>query len=339
MKSGSRIFHSLLWLLPVPLILLAVLNTSLAEVAAKLADLTPWQFLALAAVNTGIFLLLTGRWWLILRAQGSKVSFVSLAAYRLAGFGLAYLSPGPQMGGEPLQVHLVRSRHGVPTSTSVASVTLDKLLELQSNFAFLVLGLVIILRGNLLGDHLGPAALLFVLGLLALPVGYLCLLKRDLRPLSGLARRLSMLAPSRPLFSRVHEGFVAAEAQVSQFLRKRPLALLAALLLSLLIWISMLVEFLLTLRFLGIHLDLAGAIVLLTSARIAFLLPIPAGAGSLEAALILAARALGIHPALAISLSLLIRLRDLSLAGLGLSLGAALTRTHPVKPLPAPGSD
>jgi uncharacterized membrane protein YbhN (UPF0104 family) len=111
------------------------------------------------------------------------------------------------------------------------------------------------------------------------------------------------------------------------------------LLLSLLIWISMLAEFWLTVRFLGLHLDLAGAIILLTSARVAFLLPIPAGAGSLEAALILTADALGVPPALAISLSILIRLRDLSLAGLGLTLVAALARTRPAATLPASGSD
>lgn len=339
MNTRSRKFRSLLWLLLVPLIWLAVRDTPLSDVAATLEGMAPWQLLGLAAVNAGIFLLLAGRWWLILRAQGSKVSILSLAAYRLAGFGLAYLTPGPQMGGEPLQVYLVRSRHGVPTSTAIAGVTLDKLLELQSNFAFLVLGVVAILQSGLFGDHLGPAALLIVLGLLTLPAAYLWLLKRDHRPLSAFAGQLSRLMPGRLFFSRIKRGVISTEAQGSQFLREHPLALLAALMLSLVIWISMLAEFWLTLHFLGLHLDLASAIVLLTSARVAFLLPVPAGAGSLEAALILTAEALGIPPALAISLSLLIRLRDFSLAGLGLYFGAALARSRPAATLPASGSD
>ena len=48
----------------------------------------------------------------------------------------------------------------MPTSTAVAAVTLDKLLELQSNFAFLVLGAAVLLRDGLFEGHLNFAALL-----------------------------------------------------------------------------------------------------------------------------------------------------------------------------------
>jgi hypothetical protein len=69
----------------------------------------------------------------------------------------------------------------------------------------------------------------------------------------------------------------------------------------------------------------------MTAARLAYLLPIPAGAGALEASQVFAAEALGVNPVFAISISLLIRGRDLSLAALGLYLGAARPGLRRVK--------
>ena len=71
--------------------------------------------------------------------------------------------------------HLTRNRHGVPTSTAVAAVTLDKLLELQSNFAFLVLGAAVLLRDGLFEGHLNSAALLVMVGPLSCPPPLLAL--------------------------------------------------------------------------------------------------------------------------------------------------------------------
>ena len=81
--------------------------------------------------------------WLILRAFGQRVPFFSVMGLRLAGFALSYFTPGPQVGGEPLQVFLLKKRHAIPTTAGVASVFLDKLFEILANFTFLVLGLAV----------------------------------------------------------------------------------------------------------------------------------------------------------------------------------------------------
>jgi uncharacterized membrane protein YbhN (UPF0104 family) len=80
------------------------------------------------------------------------------------------------------------------------------------------------------------------------------------------------------------------------------------------------------LRFLGLHLSLPQVMLALTAARLAFLLPVPAGLGSLEAGQVLAMGLLGVNPAVAISLSLVIRARDLFFGGAGLWIGAVLSR-------------
>jgi uncharacterized membrane protein YbhN (UPF0104 family) len=97
-------------------------------------------------------------------------------------------------------------------------------------------------------------------------------------------------------------------------------------LLSFFIWIAIVFEFRLALSFLGIQMTFPQVIVALTAARIAFLLPIPAGLGTLEAGQVLAMQALGFNPAIGISISLLIRARDVIFGGLGLWLGGVLSR-------------
>ena len=97
----------------------------------------------------------------------------------------------------------------------------------------------------------------------------------------------------------------------------------------------MIAEYSLALRVLGIQLEPAQVIIALTAARIAFLLPIPAGLGALEAGQVAAMQMLGVEPALGISISLLIRARDLSLGVLGLWLGGLLTRLGPLNPTTA----
>ncbi len=78
------------------------------------------------------------------------------------------------------------------------------------------------------------------------------------------------------------------------------------------------------LRFLGLGLTLIQLVVILTAARIAFLLPLPGGIGTLEASQVLAFQALGFDPALGLSFSLAVRARDVLFGGIGLWWGGVL---------------
>jgi hypothetical protein len=329
----------LVWLVA-PLLLWWVLrNVPLQSVWASLRQLQPGQILALAAVNIGIVALINARGWLILRSLGYRLPFVALAGYRLAAFGLSYFTPGPQVGGEPLQVYLLNRRQGVPTTAAMAAVTLDRLLEMFANFTFLAMGSLAVLASGLFGARLGIAALMPVAGLLVLPGGYLLALKAGRQPLSALIRRFSGRFTLSASFARLSQAIVAAEQQMMHWLRHKPQALLQAALLSVLIWVFMVAEYRLAQQFLGIQLPFVQSIATLTAARLAFLLPSPGGLGTLEASQALALQALGLDPALGISLSLLIRGRDLMVAGSGLLLGVVLPRWGSQPALPSQASD
>jgi len=313
----------LLWLLVPVLVIWSVRDAPLADILRALSSLSVAKILLLAALNTIILLLVSGRWWLILRAQGHTIRYLSVAAYRLVAFGISYFTPGPQFGGEPAQVYYMRNRHGISTSSALASVSLDKILELLANFGFLLVGIFAALGSGLLVELAPIQAVAWMAGPFILLLAYTLAIWKGKSPLASLLTRL----PQRhAAILRLTRATALAEEQISQFCQRKPLVVLGASVLSILIWGVMTLEYWLALRFLGIQVDLLQAVAALTAARIAFLFPLPGGLGALEASQILAMEALGLNPALGLSISLLIRGRDITLGGLGILLGGIMTR-------------
>ena len=345
MKPYKRFWkpRHLIWLLVLPFLFGVLRSLPVGEIWAALSNLRIWQVLLLVGINLGILLLFSSRWWLILRSKGYPLPYFSLVRYRLSAFGISYFTPGPQFGGEPLQVYLLRANHNLPISAAIASVTLDKLLELLGNLTFISAGLAVVISSGSLPGAAPFLALFLSFALLALPAGYLLILLFGGYPLKSAAHRFThRLQPFFVAHPRAQTGIKAltnAEVQIGQFCRQQPFVLIQATLLSLLTWILVIAEYRLTLYFLGQPVDWMAAISLLTAARIAFLLPVPGGLGTLEASQVLAMQALGFNPALGISVSLLVRARDLLLAGFGLWLGAYLTQRKPVYPLPSQAGD
>lgn len=316
----QRLLRQLPWLLVPILLWWALRRVPLGQVWAALTMLSLGQIAVLVLVNAAILLLFGIRWWLILRMLGHPVPFLAIARYRLTGFSISYLTPGPQFGGEPLQVYWVIQRHGVATESAVASLALDKLFELLANFAFLGLGIGLVLNSGWIFPGAGWFPL--ALAIFALPAVYLALLWAGLAPLTWLAG-----LPARVLGRPRSEGAVAAaligaEVRMAGFVQQRPSAVILILVLSALVWLALLLEYALALSFLGLQMPLLEVIALLVAARLAFLTPLPAGLGALEAGLVYAMGVLGRDPAFGLSLSLLIRARDLISAGLGLVLAS-----------------
>jgi uncharacterized protein (TIRG00374 family) len=249
---------------------------------------------------------------------------------------VSYFTPGPQFGGEPVQVILIEREHGVSRPAALTAVSLDKSLELTVNFAFLLAGVVVVLKSGLLGDYLtGETAVLMALFMLGLPLLFLTATRQGWQPLTRMWRwgqhwPLWRWRPSwQQNYHRIGHTIQISEEEATRFCRERPLTLALALLVSVLSWLVMVFEYWLMLTFLGGPAAVEQTIILLTAARIAFLLPAPGGLGTLEASQLLAFAAVGLNPAIGISLSLLIRARDILLGSAGLWWsGRRLQRTQ-----------
>ena len=337
MATSKKIsWFYLLWLLAPLLVWWAVRDIRLADMLQSLGRLSGEQILFLLVLNTAIFMLVSGRWWLLLRAQGYAVPYLSVVGYRLVAFGISYFTVGPQIGGEPAQVYYLQSRHAIPAPSALASVSLDKILELLANFAFLLVGILAALGSGLLVDMAPVQVLAWMVGPFILLLAYTIAVWRGKTPLASLASRLSR---DRRGLVRLARATAAAEEQIGFFCQQKPLAVLAASMISALTWALMVLEYWLALSFLGIPVSLPQAVAVLTAASVAFLFPLPGGLGALEASQVLAMQALGFASALGLSISLIIRGRDILLGGFGILWGGVLARRQPRIRLPVQVTD
>jgi len=323
----KRFWQMGIWIVALVVLWLVVRGVPLRAVVRTLAGLRGWQIGVLALLNGWVLLALNGRWWLLLRGLGYDLPFWPLLGHRLAAFGVSYFTPGPQFGGEPLQVLLVERQHGVPRATAVAAVSLDKTVELLLNFGFLAVGVTLVLQTGLFGTAVSGGTAVWLLLLLVPPSLYLWLIWQGKQPVTRLLLWLKITQMDRVTTAVSH-----SETQMTTLCQQNPGTLLAAIGVSGLGWVLMIAEFYLMASFLGVPLTLAQLIALLTAARVAFLLPLPGGLGTLEASQVWALGLMGLNPTAGISLSLLIRLRDVMLGLLGLWWGSQRLRLVWLRP-------
>lgn len=288
-----------------------------------LAQIGPAPFLIYVAINCAIALFFANRWWLLLRGMGVPLPFGRVAVYRMIGATISLLTPGPQFGGEPAQVWLLVRRGGVTSSQAIASVALDRLLELTANLAFLVAGILYSVWTGVLGAALDIRTIVVTLLPLTLPLLLLSGLWWRGRFLTGAVQGLVEHLPEWwqaliPL--RLLRSLAAGEAHIHNILRQNPRLVVVGALVSVVNWLVLLADFWLATRLIGMELNPAQFIGFVVAARIAILLPIPAGLGALEASQIIAAERFGFNPALGLALVLLFRARDVVLALVGLWL-------------------
>ena len=308
----------LIYLVLITLFYLALRNAPLIDIWSTLSQLHLWQILVLFVLNSSVIFAITARWWIIIRADNPSVPFLPLVRYRLSTFGLSYFTPGPQVGGEPLQVYYLQQNHGITFARSTAAVIMDKLVEFLSNSILIVAGLTAMVRVGMISGNgmLAFGSLIPLAAILVIPPVHLALLYRGRYPLSGLLRAASPILGNRSWMRLL----IVSERMAASFTRRRLSAVLGAFCFSMIALAGTLLEYSLMTSFLNADLSFAQNLAGLTSALLAFILPLPGGLGALEASQVYALTSMGYAPAFGISLSLLIRTRDLMNAGLGLLL-------------------
>ncbi|MBI5963419.1 MAG: flippase-like domain-containing protein [Chloroflexi bacterium] len=309
-RARTFVIYSLL----IALLYFALRNAPLRDIWKTLSNLQFWQILTLLGINVIIYLLITLRWWLIVRAEKKSISFFPLLGIRVAVFGVSYFTLGPQVGGEPLQVLYLERKYGMTYTRATSTVVMDKLLEFLANFILLSVGLTAILQAGILSAN-GSRPLLSLSGLiipLMWPPIHIIFLYKGKYPISAFLRKFSN--------NRVVRFIAAAERMAGTFCRRHLSSLARAIFVSVLAALGMVGEFFLITSFLGIHLSFWQIVAAWTAGWLAFLVPVPGGLGALEASQVFALGAFGISAASAIGVALLIRARDILIGGFGLLL-------------------
>lgn len=309
----AKVFTYLLWSLALALTGWTLSQLPLGSIAQRISALNASQWLLWFAVNALLLSLGTQRWHGLIRMLNAKLTFANLLCIRQAGQAVSFITPGPQFGGEPLQI-LWLCRAGVPLEKALLSLGLDRFYELAINFSVLIIGLLllVILPGTpLSGIYQISNIFSFAIGAFTLLV--VCALA------AGAVRWSSVKWGSHSRVRQFKQTWQSLAGDLRLAWQTQKLALINALILSLISWVVLIAELALVLNFMGVSFDPIGLVLILVAMRLALLLPIPGGVGTIEAAIFWSFQSLGLPASAALGVIALMRLRDAIVLLLGLA--------------------
>jgi len=289
-----------------------------ADLRANLAQLSIGQWIFWLSLNAAIILVLNARWWLLGRALQLPLSFQRLLFIRQAGQCISFITPGPQFGGEPLQLLWLWQRGKIPLADALLVLGVDRFYEFWINFSLLLICVLLLLASP--ATQLAAwsnVALALALVLVAMMVCISWALQRPAGIFNWLERIARHWQQDQRL-ATIDTQWQQLSARFKQLLVQQKSSLLNALLLSLLAWLGLLGELYVLLYFFSLDVSGTQFSVILVAMRLSFLLPLPGAIGTLEAALLWAFHSLGLPVGAAVGVLALMRLRDALVLLLGL---------------------
>ncbi|MEA2624656.1 MAG: glycosyltransferase 2 family protein [Candidatus Binatota bacterium] len=300
----------------------------LERFTGALASTAPERLAPFLVLTTSVVALYALRWKIVHEAidGGSPLSLGRLFRIRAAGQAAGTLLPPAVISGDAARIVLAH-RSGLSARSAALGVAIDRLLELSANaVAGPVYVAVFALHSSGFGRPVAWIAGGMAVGASALALFYLFAFRGG-RGLSTVLRGETM-APLRRHLEDAETGFRG-------FLRTP--AFRRALLLSLAIEVVVVAEFHALFRAFGVPVPLPTVLASLVGLGAAYLAPVPAGLGTLEATQVGVVTLGGGNADLGLAVGLLIRLREtLWLVAGGLCLYAEGASFAAIGRAPAP---
>ncbi len=338
----AAFFTLLLWLIAIALAAWTLAQLPLADITHSISSLSALQWIFWLGLNALIIVVLGLRWQLLTQALAAPVNLLKLLLIRQAGQAVSFITPGPQFGGEPLQIYWLY-KYGLPLRTALLSLGLDRFFELWVNFSVLLLAVLLLLAGvgdtlqydtlqydiiksNAIGDW--QTALLPLLIFLGLMFLLAWVLVKQPQWINNRLERIAARWQHNHRLNNINQHWQSLGDDLRTALRTQKIRFSLALLLSLLGWVGLLGELYLILHLVGIEADVHSFLIILVAMRMALLLPMPGGVGTLEASVLWSFHTLGLPASAALGLIALMRVRDAIVLLVGLACLRASNTTN-----------
>lgn len=314
----------LLWIIALALTAWTLSQLPFADIASSVASLSTAQWIFWLSLNGLIILILGLRWQLLTQALATPVNLLRLLLIRQAGQAVSFITPGPQFGGEPLQVYWLY-KYGLPLRKALLSLGLDRFFELWVNFSVLLVAVLLLLIGNTNSIGNWQTALLPLLIFLGLMFSLAWILVAQPQWINDRLERIATRWQHNHRLNKINQHWQSLGDDLRIALRTQKIRFLVAIVLSLLGWAGLLGELYLILHFVGVEADLHSFLIILVAMRMALLLPMPGGVGTLEASVLWSFQTLNLSASAALGLIALMRVRDLLVLLIGLTCLRAST--------------
>jgi len=264
------------------------------------------------------------QWKLILQSQGSNIPTKELGKLWLVGFTMSYLTPCTLLGGEALQVYLLKKRFNLNWEKSAASVIIDRILSGTFFLMFLIAGiLAFCFYGHFPSDIMLWFIILVTGGLFGLLLFFYF---KALNKKSILKWFLKFIGINKEKIKNHKNGKIIfdTEKEIIRFFSPKKIAFWKSLGLSFLRYFLLFFRAVLLIFFLRGGIEVSKGLAVYGLANFALLFPLPAALGSLEAAGAFSFNALGLGAGEGAIFAMTWRTADLFLCLLGLIFGIKL---------------
>lgn len=281
-----------------------------AFLEAKTLYLIPYILVALLVLLTLIV-----KWKIILSAFGYDVSLSKLVLYKCCGFAAAYLTPSAFIGGEGVRAYLL-SKHGISYSKGLSVNIIDKSVELTVNVLFTIIGTIMLVLYVSLPKNTLQAIIIGLVVAIILVILYHYQMIRSKAFFSLIVRPWKGI--HRGFFTSLETNFRTVEKNISEFFCKHRMVYYQSLLLSLIAWVFMFLEYKLLLLTLGYNASLIILFLVISVTGLAYIFPIPAALGVLEGGQASLFKFSNMGISKGIALSIIVRMKDLVVSFVGL---------------------
>ena len=320
------LFNLVIWLLASLLIVLTIRELPLADLGSRLTNIPLASWLTLLIVNITILFLALKRWQMLAQIFEVHLSLTYLFKIRQAGGIISFVTPGPQFGGEPLQVYWLHQNHGIPLDIAIATLGIDRFLETTINLFVLLLSIIFILGTDIETD-LSQAFLFTLLALAILMMLTMLFLKK----LSWLVKIFNSLSArffhKDPTLNNNRQPPTKTDFLLPKIKKNLPKFLLA-ITLAFVGWFCLILELHLMVEALGLSPNFYEVVFIMLGIRLALLMPIPGGIGTVETSLLWSFGVLEFALAGAGGVIAISRLRDLLLLLIGMCCLSSLTKSN-----------
>jgi len=271
----------------------------------------------LAYLLVSILMMITGvyRWKVILKAHGFRIRFWRLFSYKIAGFSLCYITPGALVGGEALRAYLLK-RNDVKFTEGISSVIIDKFFDLSIAALLTSVGIIIAISFFNISSYYKAVILLVTVAWVVMLSFFLygSLTKK------GFFRHIFRFLHIYRIKSlgKLEEKVEETEKHISHFFRRHKRAFRRCVVISLILWLLMFVEYKIATAVFGYNASLVAVFLIICMVGFSYTFPVPGALGVLEATQASIHSLVGLKAAQGFLLSLLVRARDIFWTILGI---------------------
>ena len=322
--NRRKLFFLTAWLVGCSLVFFTIRELPLAGMLERLGEISPLRLVGLLAINSLILFLSVKRWQILAQAFDIQLSLAHLFKVRQAGNTISFVTPGPQFGGEPLQLYWLRQSREIPMDISLAILGADRFMEIFVNLSILLLSVIFIFYTDIEVNL--SKTFLFIFLTVSILTMLLVLFLRQPEWLENIFKSLFSRFTHTVSNSNESQNASSSWGRILTKIEKNKSKVILAATIALLGWIALLFELLMMMEALGVSSNFYEVIFVMLGIRIALLMPIPGGVGTIEASLFWSFEILGLTLAGAGGLIALNRLRDVIVLFIGIGCLSNLSK-------------